>query len=88
MTVYLSTNSQFTDVERGGYTIFVDAGAVIKPRKGDAAFWFNLKRSGDGDPLTLHAGCPVIVGTKWVANKWIHEYGQEFKRPCTLDEDD
>ena len=21
-----------------------------------------------------------------VANKWIHEYGQEFKRPCSLDQ--
>lgn len=29
-----------------------------------------------------HSGCPVLVGNKWVANKWLHEFGQEFKRPC------
>ena len=33
--------------------------------QGDAAFWWNLKRSGEGDMLTRHAGCPVLVGSKW-----------------------
>ena len=33
--------------------------------QGDAAFWWNLKKSGEGDMLTRHAGCPVLVGTKW-----------------------
>lgn len=27
-------------------------------------FKFNL------ETLTLHAGCPVLIGSKWVANKW------------------
>lgn len=31
--------------------------------------------------------CPVIVGSKWVSNKWIHERGQEFIRPCALEPD-
>ena len=35
------------------------------PLQGDATFWWNLKQSGDGDMLTRHAGCPVLVGTKW-----------------------
>jgi len=30
-------------------------------------------------------GCPVLIGNKWIANKWIHERGQEFRRPCSLD---
>lgn len=34
--------------------------------------------------MTRHAACPVIVGSKWVANKWIHESGNEFRRPCDL----
>ena len=34
-------------------------------QQGDAAFWWNLKRSGDGDDSTRHAGCPVLVGSKW-----------------------
>ena len=33
--------------------------------QGDAAFWWNLKKSGEGDYLTRHAGCPVLVGSKW-----------------------
>jgi prolyl 4-hydroxylase len=33
----------------------------------------------------LLLGCPVLIGNKWIANKWIHEYGQEFRRPCSLD---
>lgn len=33
--------------------------------QGDAAFWWNLKRSGIGDASTRHAGCPVLVGQKW-----------------------
>jgi hypothetical protein len=31
------------------------------------------------------SACPVLVGNKWVANKWIHERGQEFRRPCAVD---
>uniref|UniRef100_A0A182PPX1 procollagen-proline 4-dioxygenase n=1 Tax=Anopheles epiroticus TaxID=199890 RepID=A0A182PPX1_9DIPT len=51
---------------------------------GTAAFWFNLHASGRGDYATRHAACPVLTGTKWVSNKWIHERGQEFRRPCGL----
>ena len=25
-----------------------------------------------------------MKGSKWVANKWIHEVGQELLRPCDL----
>ncbi|XP_072546874.1 prolyl 4-hydroxylase subunit alpha-3 isoform X2 [Salminus brasiliensis] len=50
-----------------------------------ALFWWNLHRNGQGNGDTLHAGCPVLIGDKWVANKWVHEYGQEFCRRCSLD---
>lgn len=30
-----------------------------------ALFWWNLRRNGDGDGDTLHAGCPVLAGDKW-----------------------
>ncbi|XP_028838583.1 prolyl 4-hydroxylase subunit alpha-2 isoform X1 [Denticeps clupeoides] len=71
-----------SDVEAGGATVFPDFGAAIWPRKGTAVFWYNLFRSGEGDYRTRHAACPVLVGSKWVSNKWIHERGQEFRRPC------
>ncbi|CAM4588641.1 unnamed protein product [Leuciscus chuanchicus] len=51
---------------------------------GSAVFWYNLHKHGRVDWDTQHAGCPVLVGNKWVANKWFHEFGQEFRRPCSL----
>ncbi|XP_019361872.1 PREDICTED: prolyl 4-hydroxylase subunit alpha-2 isoform X2 [Gavialis gangeticus] len=71
-----------SDVEAGGATVFPDFGAAIWPRKGTAVFWYNLFRSGEGDYRTRHAACPVLVGCKWVSNKWFHERGNEFLRPC------
>lgn len=25
------------------------------------------------DPLTLHGGCPVLKGEKWIATKWMRQ---------------
>uniref|UniRef100_A0A0N5C9F1 procollagen-proline 4-dioxygenase n=1 Tax=Strongyloides papillosus TaxID=174720 RepID=A0A0N5C9F1_STREA len=73
--------------ERGGATVFTELGLPQFPVHHDALFWYNLKRSGEGDVRTRHAACPVLTGVKWVSNKWIHERGQEFSRPCGLTED-
>uniref|UniRef100_A0A4W4G4D4 Prolyl 4-hydroxylase alpha subunit domain-containing protein n=1 Tax=Electrophorus electricus TaxID=8005 RepID=A0A4W4G4D4_ELEEL len=52
--------------------------------QGSAVLWYNLLQNGELSELSLHASCPVLQGSKWVAVKWVHERGQEFRRPCSL----
>lgn len=74
-----------SDVQVGGHTSFPLLGISLEPRKGDAAFWLNLKSSGLPNFLTTHSGCPVIVGSKWITNKWIRYFDQFEKFKCSLD---
>uniref|UniRef100_A0A0B7BPV4 Fe2OG dioxygenase domain-containing protein n=4 Tax=Arion vulgaris TaxID=1028688 RepID=A0A0B7BPV4_9EUPU len=76
-----------TDVERGGSTVFTNADVAVRPVKNMALFWYSYKPSGELDTDTLHAGCPVVVGHKWVTNKWMWLYGNTFTRRCGLTQD-
>ncbi|KAI8119596.1 Prolyl 4-hydroxylase subunit alpha-2 [Lucilia cuprina] len=73
-----------TDVEQGGGTAFPYMKQHLLPKKGSAAFWYNLHASGVRDKRTLHGACPIVVGSKWVLNRWIREHGQSDRRPCPL----
>ena len=55
---------QLSDVEAGGYTVFTELDIYLKPVKGAMVMWYNLYKSLDGDSRTLHAGCPVLKGSK------------------------
>ncbi|ROT72665.1 hypothetical protein C7M84_008920, partial [Penaeus vannamei] len=74
-----------SDVEAGGWTAFPRAGISVAPVKGAAVMWYNLKQNGDCNWRSQHGGCPVILGHKWVANKWICEHMNFLRRPCSLD---
>ncbi|XP_075524913.1 prolyl 4-hydroxylase subunit alpha-2-like isoform X1 [Dermacentor variabilis] len=71
-----------SDVSLGGATAFPYAKAAVPPRKGSAAFWYNMRDDGSYDFRTLHGGCSVLHGTKQVANVWIRSNAQMFNRPC------
>ncbi len=75
---------QLSDVELGGATVFPYLKVKVQPVKGTAVYWKNLLNSGIGNLCTLHAACPVLVGQKWAANKWIHHYPQIHREPCGL----
>ncbi|VDK85979.1 unnamed protein product [Onchocerca ochengi] len=78
-----------TEPEIGGRTVFMSRSKIVVPFiKNAALFWYNLMRSGKVDMRSLHAACPVLTGIKWVANKWFHERGQEWRRPCGLNQFD
>ncbi|XP_064096384.1 prolyl 4-hydroxylase subunit alpha-3-like [Macrobrachium nipponense] len=77
-----------SDVEAGGRTAFPKAGVSVVPVKGSAVFWYNIKKNGVGNAMSQHGGCPVLLGHKWVANKWIRENWNFQRRPCSLNPDD
>jgi hypothetical protein len=62
----------------GGGTDFPRMNLCIKPKKGKAILFQNIDERFDLIPESLHAGCPVTSGTKWVANKWIRVWPTEM----------
>ncbi|XP_061396375.1 prolyl 4-hydroxylase subunit alpha-2-like [Musca vetustissima] len=71
-----------SNVEQGGATVFPELKTAVFPRKGTAVMWYNLNNNVECDFRTFHAACPVIVGSKWVCNKWIRSKAQIFTKPC------
>ena len=52
-----------------------DVGLKVKPGRGDALLFHNVHPNGTFDKASLHGGCPVQTGTKWVATKWVRDKG-------------
>ncbi|KAF2894498.1 hypothetical protein ILUMI_11698 [Ignelater luminosus] len=77
-----------SDTKKGGATVFTNLKLAVWPKKGSAVFWYNLKPDYEVDTRSLHAGCPLYVGTKSVLNIWIRRYRQEFRKPCMRDQRD
>lgn len=49
----------------GGSTAFPYLGVNVKAEKGKLLFWHNIHSAGGVDYRTKHAGCPVVLGSKW-----------------------
>lgn len=56
----------------GGETLF-EHGPRIAGRQGDAIVFDNVKRDGSPDPVSRHAGLPIVRGVKWIATRWIRQ---------------
>uniref|UniRef100_A0A182SN06 Prolyl 4-hydroxylase alpha subunit domain-containing protein n=1 Tax=Anopheles maculatus TaxID=74869 RepID=A0A182SN06_9DIPT len=69
----------------GGYTIFPKLRVVIPPQKGTAVFWYNLKATGEANPLMKYSICPLMGDAKWTAKKLIHTRGNELRHLCHPD---
>ena len=64
------------------------ANLVQTPRKGTAVMWYNHHINphtgwlGDIDLMSVHGGCDVVKGEKWVANMWLtapYDNWKEYK---------
>ncbi len=59
--------------EGGGQTFFPEVNVRITPRAGNLLIWNNMDQTGAPNRYTLHQGCPVTAGLKYVITKWYRE---------------
>jgi prolyl 4-hydroxylase len=57
----------------GGETWFNAPKLALKEVPGDAVLFRNVGADGRRDPLSAHAGLPVMSGEKLIASKWIRQ---------------
>jgi hypothetical protein len=46
-------------------------GTSVAPKTRKVVVFYSMLPSGEGDPMSLHAGCPVEEGVKLSGNKWV-----------------
>lgn len=59
--------------EGGGETRFPEANIKVTPRAGNLLAWNNLNAHGEPNRYSIHQGCPVTAGVKYVITKWYRE---------------
>jgi prolyl 4-hydroxylase len=59
--------------EAGGQTFFPEVNLKISPRAGNLFTWNNMDETGAPNRFTLHQGCPVDAGVKYIITKWYRE---------------
>lgn len=68
--VYLNSTPE------GGETHFTEIDEVFKPKRGMAVIWNNLYTDGSPNRSTMHHGCPVNKGSKYIITKWFRDKGK------------
>jgi len=68
--------------ESGGETFFPAIGLKVKPTKGHALIFNNLRDDGSLDVESLHGSLPVSAGEKWVATKWMRVRNYSRSSSC------
>ncbi|PED73373.1 2OG-Fe(II) oxygenase [Bacillus pseudomycoides] len=69
--LYLNT------VDAGGETFFPSLNLTVTPSEGKLLVFENCKRgTNEPHPLSLHEGCAVHEGEKWIATLWFREKPQ------------
>lgn len=71
-------------VAAGGATVFPKLNLTVEPVERSAVVWFNIHPRGHSDERTLHTGCPVLLGSKWIATKWPRERSNRLLARCRL----
>jgi prolyl 4-hydroxylase len=59
--------------EGGGETNFPKAGLCLNPQPAMLVLWNNMKEDGSPQDASIHEGCAVQAGTKYVVTKWYRE---------------
>ncbi len=63
----------------GGETRFPKLDITVQPERGKLLIWENVTAEGKPEYLSLHAGLPVISGTKYIAVIFIREHDFELE---------
>lgn len=59
--------------EASGGTAFPLLGLTVEPKLGRILVWNNMALDGSPNGWTLHEGCEVAAGTKYIVTKWYRE---------------
>ena len=60
------------------------AAISVFPEKGSGIFWYNRFKNNDPDVSTGHTACPILLGNKWIGNKWVSYNAQWNGTKCAL----
>lgn len=74
-TCFPLAEAEGEELERGVTDYRSCSGALKVPptRPGDALLFYNLLPNSTVDRRSMHGGCELLSGTKWVATKWVRD---------------